>query len=84
VEASTMLSSSVKPQKLSSYRNSCYNTQRVVMGDKNSHTRLLDRKIEMVTQGLQPFYKKILKKRLSDKNAITVSKNEKLNVAYSI
>ena len=26
----------------------------------------------MVTQGLQPFYKKILKERLSDKNAATV------------
>ena len=42
------------------------------MSDNNSHTRLLDRKIEMVTQGLQPFYKKILKERLSDKNAAKV------------
>jgi integrase len=73
VETSTSLSSSVKPQKLSPHRNSLYNTQRVVLSDNNnSHTTLLDRKIEMVTQGLQPFYKKILKKRLSDKNAITV------------
>ena len=30
VEPSTTLSSSVKPQKLSSYRNSLYNTQRVI------------------------------------------------------
>jgi hypothetical protein len=72
VEPSTTLSSSVKPQKLSSYRNSLYNTQRVVISDNNSHTRLLDQKIEIVTQGLQPFYKKILNERLSDKNATTI------------
>ena len=42
------------------------------MSDNNSHTRLLDRKIEMVTQDLQPFYKNMLKERLSDKNAATV------------
>jgi hypothetical protein len=71
VESSTTLSSSVKP-KSSSYRNSLYNTHRVVMGDKNSHTTQLDRKIEMVTHGLQPFYKKILKERLSDKNVAIV------------
>jgi hypothetical protein len=71
VERSTA-SSSVKQQRLSSSRNSIYSTQKIVMSSNNSSTSILDRKIDLVTEGLQPFYNKILKKRLSNKNATTV------------
>ena len=64
--------SSVRQQRLSSYRYSLCNKPKSIMSGNNSHTSSLDRKIDLITGGLQPFYKKILKERLSNLNAITV------------
>jgi integrase len=73
VEYSTTLSS-VKRQKLSSYKNSSYITSKTITTSINSNSSVnpLDRKIDLVTDGIQPFYKKILKDKLSKKNASTV------------
>ncbi len=71
VGRSTAPSSVVKQQGLSSSRNSIHSTHTIVMisnNNNNNGTSTLDRKIDLVTEGLQPFYKKILKKRLSNKN----------------
>jgi integrase len=66
--------SSVKRQKLSSYKNSSYITSKTITTSINSNSSVnpLDRKIDLVTDGIQPFYKKILKDKLSKKNASTV------------
>jgi integrase len=70
MEPSTTLSS-VKRQKLSSYKNSNHISPKTIT-NSSSFVNLLDRKIDLVTEGLQPFYRKILKDKLSEKNASTV------------
>jgi integrase/recombinase XerD len=70
VESSTAISS--VESKSSSYRNSLYSTPKIVTNGNNRSISILDRKIDLVTEGLQPFYKKILRERLSKKNALTV------------
>jgi hypothetical protein len=71
VERSTTLSS-VKRQKLSSYKNCSYTIPKTIASSSTSFVNLLDRKIDLVTEGLQSFYRKILKDKLSKKNASTV------------
>ena len=72
VEHSTTLSS-VKRQKLSSYKNCSYTIPKTVMSSSSSSSiNPSNGKIDLVTDGLQPFYRKMLKDKLSKKNADTV------------
>ncbi len=71
MEASTTLSS-VKRQKLSSYKNSNHISSKTITKSSSSFVNLSDRKIDLVTEGFQPFYRKMLKDKLSEKNASTV------------
>jgi integrase/recombinase XerD len=64
------ISSLPRRQKLSSYRN-C-NSKRLRAIIDGSSIDLLERKIDLVTEGLRPFYRKMLKHRLSKQNANTV------------
>ena len=60
---------SVKVQKKPSCKSSHYPIpEKVVTSSSNP----LDRKIDLVSEGLEPFYKKILKERLSNNNANAV------------
>ena len=81
MESSTSTTlSSVKRQKekFSWYKNSSYIMKAITTRSNNSSNSSsinlleLDRKIDLVTEGLQPFYRKMLKEKLSKKNANTV------------
>jgi integrase len=60
---------SVKVQKKSSRKSSPYPRPENVV---TSSLNLLDRKIDLVSEGLEPFYKKMLKEKLSSNNVNTV------------
>jgi integrase/recombinase XerD len=53
-------------------KNSSYPRPENVVTTSRSSLNPLDRKIDLVTEGLEPFYKKMLKKKLSNKNATKV------------
>ena len=62
----------VKQQGLSN-RNSLYNTPRIaISSNNNSSISILDRKVDLVTMDLQPYYKKMLRERISNENALTI------------
>ncbi len=60
---------SVKVQNL---KSSSYPRPENVVKTNRSSLNLLDRKIDLVTEGLEPFYKKMLNEKLSKNNANTV------------
>ena len=63
---------SVKVQNKPLRKSSSYPRQENVVKTNRSSLNLLDRKIDLVTEGLEPFHKKMLKDRLLDRNALTV------------
>ena len=64
------ISSLPKRQKSSSYRN-C-NSTRLRAAIDSSSIDLLERKIDVVSEGLRPFYRKMLKHKISKENASTL------------
>src|SRR5919202_925605 len=68
----SMAVASVKQQGLSN-RNSLYSTPRIaISSNNNSSISILDRKVDLVTMDLQPYYKKMLRERISNENALTI------------
>src|SRR5919199_1571578 len=63
---------SVKVQKMTSHKSSGYPRLENIMTSSRSSLNPLDRKIDLVTEGLEPYYKKMLNERLSNNNANTV------------
>src|SRR5919202_224298 len=68
----SMAVASVKQQGLSN-RNSLYSTPRIaISSNNNSSISILDRKVDLVTMDLQPYYKKMLREMISNENALTI------------
>ena len=63
---------SLKLQKNPSHKNSDYATTKNVETTGRSSLNSPDRKIDLLTEGLQPFYRKMLKEKLSNENTLTV------------
>jgi hypothetical protein len=63
---------SVKVQKRLSSKSSSYPRPKNNVATSTNSLNPLDRKIELVTEGLQPSYKKMLKEKLSKNNANTI------------
>ena len=63
---------SVKVQNRPSRKSSPYPSPENVKTTDSSSLNPLDRKVDLITEGLEPFYKKMLKEKLSNNNANTV------------
>jgi hypothetical protein len=63
---------SLKVQKNPSHKSSGYPRPKNVETTSISSLNPSDRKIDLVTEGLRPFYRRMLKEKLSNENALTV------------